>query len=142
MSRSIDLLPAYFDELLDPRRPLDLAACVAAGRRAERRMVDAVGANAHKGYIFLAGLVLLAARTAADPSGLRSSVSALARRILDGRTPPRSRPAATPSHGARARADHGVGGICARRCTGCRRCSSAACRCWPRSRGAGRRSTS
>ncbi len=49
MSRSIDLLPAYFDELLDFDDPLDLAACVAAGRRAERRMADAIGANAHKG---------------------------------------------------------------------------------------------
>jgi triphosphoribosyl-dephospho-CoA synthase len=73
-------------------------------------MVAAVGANAHKGYIFLAGLVLLAARTAADPSGLRSGVSALARRILDGRA--RQDPGnQQPSHGARARADHGVGGV-------------------------------
>jgi holo-ACP synthase CitX len=110
MSRSIDLLPAYFDELLALDDPLDLPACVAAGTRAELRMVDAVGANAHKGYIFLAGLVLLAARAAADHESLRSSVSTLARRILDERSPP-GPAGAPPSHGARARADHGVGGI-------------------------------
>ncbi len=110
MSRSIDLLPAYFDELLRLEDPLDLDAAVAAGRLAERRMSDAIGSNAHKGYIFLAGLVLLAARTAADRDTLRSSVSTLARRILDRspRTDPADRP---PSHGARARADHGVGGV-------------------------------
>jgi holo-ACP synthase CitX len=110
MSRSIDLLQVYFDELLALDDPLDLPASVAAGRRAERRMVDAVGSNAHKGYIFLAGLVLLAAEAAAGREGLRSSVSTLARRVLDGRT----RPEATgrePSHGDRLRASHGVGGI-------------------------------
>ena len=110
MSRSIDLLPAYFDELLRLDDPPDLGAAAAAGQRAERRMVDAVGSNAHKGYIFLAGLVLLAASTAADPTGLRSSVSALARRILEGRDLP-TPDGARRSHGDRARADHGVGGI-------------------------------
>jgi holo-ACP synthase CitX len=110
MSRSIDLLQVYFDELLALDDPLDLPTSVAAGRRAERRMIDAIGSNAHKGYIFLAGLVLLAAGAAADREGLRSSVSTLARRVLDGRT----RPEATdrePSHGDRLRASRGVGGI-------------------------------
>ena len=110
MSRSIDLLPAYFDGLLALDNPLDLGAAVAAGRRAERRMLDAIGSNAHKGYIFLAGLVLLAARTAADHGGLRSSVSTLARRIFDRR--PRPGPGdRPPSNGERVRADHGLGGI-------------------------------
>ena len=110
MSRSIDLLPAYFDELLALDDPLDLPACVAAGMRAELRMVAAVGANAHKGYIFLAGLVLVAATTAHGPDSLRTSVSTLARRILDGRTRPDPGDRA-PSHGDRVRAVHGVGGI-------------------------------
>jgi len=110
MSRSIDLLPAYFDELLRLDDPPDLGAAVAAGQRAERRMVDAVGSNAHKGYIFLAGLVLLAARTAVDRDSLRSSVSTLATQVFGGR--PRPDPAnRAPSHGERARADHRVGGI-------------------------------
>jgi triphosphoribosyl-dephospho-CoA synthase len=110
MSRSIDLLPAYFEELLALGDPLDLAACVAAGMRAELRMIDAIGSNAHRGYIFLTGLVLLAARLAADPARLRSSVSTLTRRILDGRTRP-DRPDREPTHGDRVRTDYGVGGI-------------------------------
>jgi triphosphoribosyl-dephospho-CoA synthase len=40
---------------------LSLAACIDAGRRAEARMEEAVGTNAHRGYIFLSGLMLLAA---------------------------------------------------------------------------------
>jgi triphosphoribosyl-dephospho-CoA synthase len=112
MSRSIDLLPAYFGDLLDHLSPLDLAACVEAGVRAERRMTQAIGANTHKGYIFLAGLVLLAAGTGAAPGDLRRQVSALAERILGPRLaqddPGRS---AASSHGARVRADHAVGGI-------------------------------
>jgi holo-ACP synthase CitX len=110
MSRSIDLLPAYFDDLLDLDEPLDMAASVAVGQRAERRMIDAIGSNAHKGYIYLAGLVLLAARTATDQPSLRSNVSMLARRVLDRRTLPEAT-TASPSHGDRARADHGVAGI-------------------------------
>ncbi len=58
MSRSIELLPQDYDELL--RCGTDLQACVQAGKRAERRMLEAIGTNAHRGYIFLSGLVLLA----------------------------------------------------------------------------------
>ena len=110
MSRSIDLLPAYFEELLALADPLDLTACVAAGMRAERRMDDAIGSNAHKGYIFMAGLVLVAARLATDPAGLRSSVSTLTRRVLDARTGA-DRTDREPSHGDRVRSDYGVRGI-------------------------------
>jgi triphosphoribosyl-dephospho-CoA synthetase len=110
MSRSIDLLPAYFDDLAASAAPLDLAACVAAGQRAERRMVEAVGTNAHKGYIFVAGLALLAAATAADPRTLQPGIAAIARQILG---PSAGRPASAAglSHGERARAEHGLGGI-------------------------------
>jgi triphosphoribosyl-dephospho-CoA synthase len=62
MMQSIALLPLYFDELLALRRGgAPLEACVEAGRCAERRMFDAIGANAHRGYIFLSGLLLIAA---------------------------------------------------------------------------------
>ncbi len=112
MSRSIDLLPAYFEDLLDHADPPDLSSCVEAGRRAERRMIDAVGTNTHKGYIFLAGLVLLAARTCAGPEDLRRLVAETAERILGPRLrqddPDRS---TTPSNGARVRAGYAVGGI-------------------------------
>jgi triphosphoribosyl-dephospho-CoA synthase len=74
MARSIELLPRYYEELIALRtgagpttraeasapRAL-LSACIECGRRAEARMMKAIGANAHRGYIFLSGLVLLAA---------------------------------------------------------------------------------
>jgi triphosphoribosyl-dephospho-CoA synthase len=44
-----------------PEASSSLAACIDAGRRAEARMEEAIGTNAHRGYIFLSGLVLLAA---------------------------------------------------------------------------------
>jgi holo-ACP synthase CitX len=112
MSRSIGLLPAYFDDLLDHAFPPDLPECVEAGVRAERRMIETVGANTHKGYIFLSGLVLLAAATAAGSEDLRRQVAGTAQQILAPRLrqddPGRS---AAPSHGERARAELAVGGI-------------------------------
>jgi holo-ACP synthase CitX len=128
MSRSIDLLPVYFDELLDLHGAWPFAAdqalgeAIEAGRRAERRMTDAIGANAHRGYIFLAGLLLLAA-VDADPAGppptwrpefvgpLRSRVRRLAASLLTAvdAGPTAGRSAA--SHGSRARQAHGLGGI-------------------------------
>jgi triphosphoribosyl-dephospho-CoA synthase len=112
MSQSIDLLPAYFEDLLDHAGLADLSACIEAGIRAERRMNETVGANAHKGYIFLAGLVLLAARTSAGPEEMRRQVAALAERILGPRAAQDDRGrSATTSHGARVRTDHALGGI-------------------------------
>jgi triphosphoribosyl-dephospho-CoA synthase len=133
MRRSIDLLPAYFGELLTLRgEGADLGTCIEAGRRAERRMFDALGANAHRGYIFLGGLLLLAACDAeraggsatrgrapqsADADGhagrqsfasVRDHVRALAREFFDRGPVP---DATASSHGARARLRHGVDGI-------------------------------
>lgn len=97
MLRSISLLPRYYAELIEltgaisaeatqpPRIPAGvLSLCVAAGRRAEERMFAAVGSNAHRGYIFLSGLVLLAAWEAASvaPERLRPAVAELARRFF------------------------------------------------------------
>jgi triphosphoribosyl-dephospho-CoA synthase len=70
-------------------------------------MVAAAGANTHKGYIFLAGLVLLAAATG-GARNLQTAIASLARRIL---APAGRDEAAGASHGALARAAHGVGGI-------------------------------
>jgi triphosphoribosyl-dephospho-CoA synthetase len=67
MVRSIELLPRYYHELIEIRSGASrkaapsLAACIDAGRRAEDRMEEAIGTNAHRGYIFLSGLMLLAA---------------------------------------------------------------------------------
>jgi holo-ACP synthase CitX len=122
MTRSIDLLPQYFDELIvafaarDPlpagglgvRDPLPaaLAACVEVGRRAERRMLAEIGANAHRGYIFLAGLVLLGSLDGEDR--VRDGIRNVARAVGDLQAAEGSR---EDSHGAVVRERHALGGI-------------------------------
>lgn len=98
MRRSIDLLEIYYRDLIeivesatgpDATRLLDESVwqrCLAAGRAAEARMLAAIGTNAHRGYIFLSGLVLLAAACAPslDPADLRPAIARLAARFFDG----------------------------------------------------------
>jgi triphosphoribosyl-dephospho-CoA synthase len=127
MARSVRLLPLYFDELAALRgaagagagEPAGLAACVAAGRRAEERMRRAAGSNAHRGLIFLGGLVVLAACDACrdgepgDEGTLRRRVADLAREFCG-----RAAPDAADTPGARARSAHGVRGILGEACAG------------------------
>jgi holo-ACP synthase CitX len=113
MTASIDLLPEYFDDLerAAPPGPAGsmtaeadlLDGCVAAGIRAERRMVERVGTNTHKGYIFLSGLTLLASGAGADR--MRDEIARLAGRLVG------NRPSGGSSHGALVRAGHGLGGV-------------------------------
>jgi len=126
MARSVELLPLYFDELV-ALRDRDctggagscavaahgaLGACIAAGRRAEARMGRAAGSNAHRGLIFLGGLVVIAAcdacREGETVSGaaLRPRVAGLAREFCGG-----SAVRETNTPGERARREHGVQGI-------------------------------
>jgi triphosphoribosyl-dephospho-CoA synthase len=84
MVRSIELLPIYYEELLMHADGASFDACVRVGRVAEERMFAAIGTNAHKGYIFLSGVVLLASgREAADVPTLRAEIAATARRFFD-----------------------------------------------------------
>jgi holo-ACP synthase CitX len=129
MTRSIDLLPRYFRELVavlesapdrgpSPAGPLDagtLARCVEAGRAAEARMLEAVGANAHRGFIFLSGLVLLAAWEAGTlaPERLRPALGAVARRFFARAAGPGADRGDAPRPGATLRRERGIGGIAA-----------------------------
>jgi triphosphoribosyl-dephospho-CoA synthase len=116
MRRSVDLLPLYFDELVALRGgadgPGDLGACIAAGRWAEARMRRSAGSNAHRGFIFLGGLLVLAAcdavraGEATDEPALRRRTADLAAAFVAATAPARED---TP--GARARRAHGVAGI-------------------------------
>ena len=124
MTRSIDLLPQYFDELASSltgrATPEGLAGSVEVGRRAERRMLLEVGSNAHRGYIFLAGLALLGAIDAeaagwdaslirgATLEPLRDGIRRVARDTSDLRHA-NAGPAA--SHGSTVRERHALGGI-------------------------------
>jgi triphosphoribosyl-dephospho-CoA synthase len=86
----------------------EIRACVAAGVRAERRMWDEVGSNAHRGYIFLGGLALLAGAPGPprNTREFRARIVALAEDILAA-----NREAAERSHGGELRRVHGVAGI-------------------------------
>ena len=124
MVRSIELLPRYFQEVIDIRTGAgrwvaasdSLAVCIDAGRRAEARMEEAIGTNAHRGYIFLSGLMLLAACDVAHGDGMIEAITpqvALRRAVVSvagqffaaNRRPGADRP------GARVRAALGLGGV-------------------------------
>jgi holo-ACP synthase CitX len=115
MSRSVDLLPQYFEELSAAAGTRAhssgltaqvLSECVQAGRRAERRMLDTIGSNAHRGYIFLGGLALLASLEGEDQ--LRDSIRRVARDLADMRG---AHPEEPVSHGSLVRHRHALGGI-------------------------------
>jgi triphosphoribosyl-dephospho-CoA synthase len=103
MRTSAGLLPLFYAELLGLRGPLE--GFVRAGVAAERRMTQAIQSNAHKGYIFLSGLALMAAcRCDGRVPGLRREIAAVAREFFARFDP-------GPSHGAELRARLGLGGI-------------------------------
>jgi triphosphoribosyl-dephospho-CoA synthase len=106
MQASANLLPLYYRDLLDcaaARRPLE--AFVQAGLGAEGRMFREIGTNAHKGYIFLSGLVLMAVVAGRGRlSSLPGGVAETARRFFA--THP-----STATHGAVIRDQSGLGGI-------------------------------
>lgn len=106
MMTSADLLPQYYEDLLLRFRKQDsLAGYVQAGRDAERRMVQAIHSNGHKGYIFLSGLTLLATcQCQGRLDGLRGAIADFASRCF-------AYLPALDSHGAQVRAKYGLGGI-------------------------------
>ena len=106
MLTSVQLLPCYFQELLQcAAGRLPLEASVRAGRAAETRMFQAIGCNGHKGYLFLAGIVLMAACACrGEVALLRAAIIASAARFF------RDHPGAD-QHGAQLRAVHGLGSL-------------------------------
>jgi holo-ACP synthase CitX len=106
MRVSAELLPLYFDDILrchQKQRPL--RDFVQAGIDAENRMTREIRSNAHKGYIFLSGLVLMAA-CASDGQAdvLRRKISEIAIGFF-------AHFGCPDSHGAGIRDRHGLGGI-------------------------------
>lgn len=62
MRKSIDLLPLFFNDIIDCHiKKKDLSSFVRAGILAENRMIKEINSNAHKGFIFLSGIMLMAA---------------------------------------------------------------------------------
>jgi triphosphoribosyl-dephospho-CoA synthase len=106
MAVSVDLLGLFYQDLLGSARAgRPLADAVRAGTEAERRMFQAIGSNAHRGYIFLSGLVLLAACGGAGSfETLPGRLATIAVEFFRQGEP-------SASHGARVRRQHGLGGI-------------------------------
>jgi triphosphoribosyl-dephospho-CoA synthase len=117
MERSVGLVHGYFREVAASlSRGEPLGRQVALGRAAERRMLLELGANTHKGAIFLGGLLLAARHRAAEDgeAALRRAIAEVARELLvlaGGREPPAPTTPPSPTHGAEARQRFGVGGI-------------------------------
>jgi len=107
MERSIGIIAAYLDEITRslvageafPRQK-------AIGMAAERRMFSELGTNTHKGYIFLAGMLLIARwhAASADEKAVRRTLSALATDFFAAGED-------AVSHGHAARDRYGAGGI-------------------------------
>lgn len=106
MERSVAMVGASLAGLAASlRRGEPLEAQVALGRDAEAGLLSALGANTHRGAIFLCGLVLVARQRApAGEAALPAAISAAAEALLPGR-------ALDGSHGAAARRAYGVGGV-------------------------------
>lgn len=107
MERSVQLVGAYLDELvrsLVAGEPFICQKTIAI--RAERRLLDELGTNTHKGYIFLSGMLLIARWQAAsaDEVAIRRRLSALAAEFFWAGE-------AGSSHGRRARERYRTGGI-------------------------------
>ena len=107
MERSIAIVADYLDATVVSLAAGDgFAAQNALGRQAEQRLFDELGTNTHKGYIFLAGMLLIAYWHApsAAVSDLRAALAELCRNFF-------SRPRDGETHGERARRLYHAGGI-------------------------------
>lgn len=101
MLLSVSLLPRYYHELAQAALSgADTAELRSAGLAAEKRMYEICGSNAHKGYIFLSGLVLLASLRGDD---LRSEIKEISEGFFISALP--------GSNGETARRKYGTGGI-------------------------------
>lgn len=107
MERSLHIISHYLIELLRSVADGESFPCQAAvGKRAEEAMLDELGTNTHKGYIFLSGLLLVARWHAlsSDERSLREKVASLARNFFE-------QQGEGATHGRQARARYGAGGI-------------------------------
>lgn len=107
MERSVQIVGAYLDELVRSLVAGEPFICQKnIGIRAERRLQDELGTNTHKGYIFLAGMLLIAhwQAASADEAAIRRALSALAADFFKAGE-------AGASHGRQARERYRTGGI-------------------------------
>ncbi len=106
MRASVELLPCYFEDILAcHRQQRPMRDFVLAGIAAENRMRQQIHSNAHKGFIFLSGLVLMAAcRCDGQAVLFRHAISEVAVTFF-------GEFGARDSHGAQVRKSYEVGGL-------------------------------
>ena len=107
MEASLGIVSGYLLELGEALScGRDFAAQVRIGAAAETAMLERVGTNCHKGYIFLSGLLLSASSRAPrrDESALCRALALLAKRFFASAEP-------GVSNGSRARSRFQAGGI-------------------------------
>ncbi len=133
MERSVALVGGYLAEVAASLgRGEPLPSQVALGKAAEARMLATLGANTHRGAIFLGGLVLVAHRRApGGEAALREAVREVAWALLHGRP-------LDGSHGDRARRAFGVGGVVGEALAGLPSVFEVALPAWRAARGRGR----
>jgi len=84
MRISVDLLPLFFDDIIKcHQRQLSMQDFIQTGIAAEQRMSQAINSNAHKGFIFLSGITLMAACLCKGKlSKIRQTISAIAKNFF------------------------------------------------------------
>jgi triphosphoribosyl-dephospho-CoA synthase len=107
MERSVGIVALYLEEIaasLRAEEPFARQRAIALG--AERRLDAELGTNTHKGFVFLAGMLLVAGHRAGsfDERPLRKSLSAVSKAFFSGA-------AEEDTHGRRARQRFRTGGI-------------------------------
>lgn len=107
MEASLAIVAGYLANLSDlVAADADLPAQVRLGAEAENAMLETVGTNCHKGYIFLSGLLLSAGYRVErrDEAALSRAVAGLAGRFFE-------RGIEVRSNGSRVRDAFGAGGV-------------------------------
>lgn len=107
MERSLHIIGDYLGELIRSLADGERFLCQAViGRRAEQVMLEELGTNTHKGYIFLGGMLLIARWHAGsdDSARMGAAVSSLASEYFAIR-------AEEKTNGSSVRRRYGTGGI-------------------------------
>ena len=107
MEHSIRIVTRYLDRLyLSLTCGEDFTSQTAIGKQAEQALLDDLGTNTHKGYIFLSGLLLVACWQAGstDEQRLRESIAAVAGQFF-------TEQGEQETHGKQQRTRYGGGGI-------------------------------
>ncbi|MDR0380145.1 MAG: triphosphoribosyl-dephospho-CoA synthase [Candidatus Accumulibacter sp.] len=108
MERSIGILACHLEEIVASLHAEEPFACQREiAVRAERRFHAELGTNTHKGYVFLAGMLLIACHRAGsfDEAAVRKALSAVSRTFFSDTA------ARGDTHGEHARRQFGAGGI-------------------------------